>query len=134
MNDDVIFMISEIKDCRKRKDRARELEGIDMSNIISSSRRRSTFSFVAPEKPEIRAKKDKADSKNSKKEENNDKVHNDDNKEEEKEKDEEEVKEKEEDEVVVEEDDEEEDDEDESEEFDEGNINRCALRFLRLPS
>ncbi|KAH6801602.1 hypothetical protein C2S51_033048 [Perilla frutescens var. frutescens] len=49
----------DIKDCRKRKERARELEGIDMSNIISSSRRRSTFSFVAPEKPEIRAKKDK---------------------------------------------------------------------------
>lgn len=122
----------EIKDCRKRKDRARELEGIDMSNIISSSRRRSTFSFVAPKKPEIRATKDKVDSKNSKKEENNDKVHNDDNKEEEKEKDkedEEEVKEKkeekEEDEVVEEEveeeeeDDEEEDNEDESEEFDE---------------
>ncbi|GER28258.1 hypothetical protein STAS_04040 [Striga asiatica] len=38
----------EIKDCKKRKDRAKELEGIDTSNIISSSRRRSTFSFTPP--------------------------------------------------------------------------------------
>lgn len=32
----------EIKEVRKRKDRARELEGIDTSNIVSSSRRRSS--------------------------------------------------------------------------------------------
>ncbi|KAJ7959124.1 DNA ligase 1-like isoform X1 [Quillaja saponaria] len=38
----------EIKDVRRKKERARELEGIDMSNIVSSSRRRSTRSFVAP--------------------------------------------------------------------------------------
>ncbi|GAV84119.1 CHZ domain-containing protein [Cephalotus follicularis] len=43
----------EIKDVRKRKERAKELEGIDMSNIVSSSRRRSTISFVAPPKPKI---------------------------------------------------------------------------------
>ncbi|KAB2083101.1 hypothetical protein ES319_A05G242700v1 [Gossypium barbadense] len=43
----------EIKDVRKRKERARELEGIDMSNIVSSSRRRSTTSFVPPPKPKI---------------------------------------------------------------------------------
>ncbi|KAK6137833.1 hypothetical protein DH2020_028421 [Rehmannia glutinosa] len=58
MDDIVNFMLSEIKDCRRRKETARELEGIDMSNIISSSRRRSTFSFVAPVTPGIRAKKD----------------------------------------------------------------------------
>ena len=38
---------------RKRKERAKELEGIDTSNIVSSSRRRSTTSFVAPPKPKI---------------------------------------------------------------------------------
>ena len=38
---------------RKRKERAKELEGIDTSNIVSSSRRRSTTSFVAPPKPQI---------------------------------------------------------------------------------
>lgn len=43
----------EIKDVKKRKERARELEGIDLSNIVSSSRRRSTTSFVPPPKPKI---------------------------------------------------------------------------------
>ncbi|KAK8580251.1 hypothetical protein V6N13_143368 [Hibiscus sabdariffa] len=43
----------EIKDVRKKKERARELEGIDMSNIVSSSRRRPTTSFVPPPKPKI---------------------------------------------------------------------------------
>ncbi|CAL0305517.1 unnamed protein product [Lupinus luteus] len=39
----------EIKEVRRKKDRAKELEGIDMSNIMSSSRsRRSTTSFLAP--------------------------------------------------------------------------------------
>lgn len=120
----------EIKDCRKRKERARELEGIDMSNIISSSRRRSTFSFVAPEKPEVRAKKDNIDSKDSRKKVNNDKDHNDDNKEEdEKEKEKEEEKQEEEEEKQKEdeeeeddaddEEEEEEDDKDESEDFNE---------------
>ncbi|KAL1559543.1 DNA ligase 1-like [Salvia divinorum] len=110
----------EIKDCRKRKERAKELEGIDMSNIISSSRRRSTFSFVALEKPVVRGKKDKVDVKDSKKQENNGKDLNDDNEEEEKEKEMEEEKKKEEEEAEEEEeDDEEQDDEDESEEFDE---------------
>lgn len=42
----------EIKEVKKRKDRAKELEGIDTSNIVSSSRRRSTTSFVPP-KPKI---------------------------------------------------------------------------------
>ncbi|EOY16257.1 Uncharacterized protein TCM_035094 isoform 2 [Theobroma cacao] len=43
----------EIKEVRKRKERAKELEGIDTSNIVLSSRRRSTTSFVAPPKPKI---------------------------------------------------------------------------------
>lgn len=43
----------EIKDVKKRKERAKELEGIDTSNIVSSSRRRSTYSFVAPPKPKV---------------------------------------------------------------------------------
>uniref|UniRef100_A0A5B7CBB8 Putative glutamic acid-rich protein n=1 Tax=Davidia involucrata TaxID=16924 RepID=A0A5B7CBB8_DAVIN len=41
----------EIKEVRKRKERAKELEGIDTSNIVSSSRRRSTSSFVTLPKP-----------------------------------------------------------------------------------
>ncbi|XVE55355.1 hypothetical protein DITRI_Ditri03aG0152000 [Diplodiscus trichospermus] len=43
----------EIKEVRKRKERAKELEGIDTSNIVLSSRRRSTTSFVAPPRPKI---------------------------------------------------------------------------------
>ncbi|XVF64593.1 hypothetical protein PTKIN_Ptkin09bG0180900 [Pterospermum kingtungense] len=43
----------EIKEVRKRKERAKELEGIDTSNIVSSSRRRSATSFVPPPKPKI---------------------------------------------------------------------------------
>ncbi|CAI0395454.1 unnamed protein product [Linum tenue] len=41
----------EIKEVRRRKERAKELEGIDMSNIVSSSRRRSTSSYAPPPKP-----------------------------------------------------------------------------------
>ncbi|XP_057974023.1 uncharacterized protein LOC131161964 isoform X1 [Malania oleifera] len=41
----------EIKEVKKKKERAKELEGIDMGNIVSSSRRRSTTSFIAPPKP-----------------------------------------------------------------------------------
>ncbi|XP_011084757.2 DNA ligase 1 [Sesamum indicum] len=126
----------EIRDCKKRKETARELEGIDMSNIISSSRRRSTFTFVTPEKPGNRAKKDKVDAKDSKNKDSNDKDHNGDSKgekekEEEKvekeEKEEKEDEEEEEEEAVeeeVEDDDEEEEEEeedDESEEFNEGD-------------
>ncbi|CAK7346995.1 unnamed protein product [Dovyalis caffra] len=43
----------EIKEVRKRKERAKELEGIDLSNIVTTSRRRSATSFVAPPKPEV---------------------------------------------------------------------------------
>ncbi|KAL1290584.1 hypothetical protein HN51_059077 [Arachis hypogaea] len=44
----------EIKEVRKKKERAKELEGIDLSNIVSSSRRRSVTSFAPPPpKPKI---------------------------------------------------------------------------------
>ncbi|KAI3442715.1 CHZ domain-containing protein [Psidium guajava] len=43
----------EIKEVKKRKERAKELEGIDTSNIVSSSRRRTSSRYVAPPKPEI---------------------------------------------------------------------------------
>ncbi|XWS25159.1 hypothetical protein CRYUN_Cryun27aG0046500 [Craigia yunnanensis] len=49
----IAVLVLEIKEVRKRKERAKELEGIDMSNIVSSSRRRSTTRFVAPQKPKI---------------------------------------------------------------------------------
>ncbi|KAL9687700.1 hypothetical protein QQ045_032107 [Rhodiola kirilowii] len=52
----------EIKDVRRRKERERELEGIDMSNIVSSSRRRSTTSFVAPVKPKLPVENDDSQS------------------------------------------------------------------------
>ena len=48
-----IFHFTEIKDVKKRKERAKELEGIDLSNIVASSRRRSTASFIPPPKPKI---------------------------------------------------------------------------------
>ncbi|XP_044474688.1 enolase-phosphatase E1-like [Mangifera indica] len=51
----------EIKEVKKKKERARELEGIDMSNIVSSSRRRSTTSFVPPPKPKIPELSDSSD-------------------------------------------------------------------------
>ncbi|XP_027147916.1 high mobility group nucleosome-binding domain-containing protein 5 isoform X1 [Coffea eugenioides] len=46
----------EIKEVRKRKERAKELEGIDLSNIITSSRRRSAMSFLPPPKPQKKEK------------------------------------------------------------------------------
>ncbi|KAK9270245.1 hypothetical protein L1049_025822 [Liquidambar formosana] len=54
----------EIKEVRKRKERAKELEGIDMSNIVSSSRRRAT-GFVAPPKPKIPVESDGDDAEDT---------------------------------------------------------------------
>ncbi|XP_015698136.1 protein starmaker isoform X2 [Oryza brachyantha] len=51
----------EIKAVKKRKERAKELEGIDMSNIITSSRRRSTSSFIPLPTPKIVADSDDDD-------------------------------------------------------------------------
>ncbi|CAL4992764.1 unnamed protein product [Urochloa decumbens] len=52
----------EIKAVKKRKERAKELEGIDMSNIITSSRRRSTSSFIPlPPPPKIEDDSDDED-------------------------------------------------------------------------
>ncbi|XP_062097602.1 G-patch domain-containing protein 1 [Humulus lupulus] len=48
----------EIKEVRKKKERAKELEGIDMSNIVSSTRRRSTTSFVPPPRPKLPVEND----------------------------------------------------------------------------
>lgn len=55
----------DIKEVRKRKERAKELEGIDMSNIVQSSRRRSTMSFIPPPKPKISVDSDADDTENS---------------------------------------------------------------------
>ncbi|KAG8493896.1 hypothetical protein CXB51_011310 [Gossypium anomalum] len=68
----------EIKDVRKRKERARELEGIDMSNIVSSSRRRSTTSFVPPPKPKIPDMSDDDESEESDEDDGDDDEDNDD--------------------------------------------------------
>ncbi|GMH00256.1 hypothetical protein Nepgr_002095 [Nepenthes gracilis] len=48
----------EIKEVRKRKERTKELEGIDLSNIVSTSRRRSATSFSPPPKPIISVESD----------------------------------------------------------------------------
>lgn len=45
-------MLAEIKDVRRRKERAKDLEGIDASNIISGSRRTRT-SFPMPLNPKV---------------------------------------------------------------------------------
>lgn len=63
-------MPSEIKEVKKKKERARELEGIDMSNIVSSSRRRSAMSFVPPPKPKIPDESESGDSEDSDDEDN----------------------------------------------------------------
>lgn len=44
----IFFIYTEIKEIKRKKERAKELEGIDLSNIVSSSRRRSTASFASP--------------------------------------------------------------------------------------
>ncbi|XP_019163970.1 PREDICTED: HIRA-interacting protein 3-like isoform X2 [Ipomoea nil] len=62
----------EIKEVKKKKERAKELEGIDLSNIVSSTRRRSTTSFVPPPKPKSPVKDDKSDAEDSDKEDSSD--------------------------------------------------------------
>ncbi|WMV54151.1 hypothetical protein MTR67_047536 [Solanum verrucosum] len=56
-------VMEEIKEVKKRKQTAKELEGIDLSNIVSNTRRRSTTSFVAPPRPKSPPKSDKNDDK-----------------------------------------------------------------------
>nr|XP_043632640.1 otolith matrix protein OMM-64-like [Erigeron canadensis] len=51
----------EIKEVKRRKERAKELEGIDTSNIVVGSRRRSAFDFVAPPKPKAPIESDDDD-------------------------------------------------------------------------
>ncbi|OAY81624.1 hypothetical protein ACMD2_25556 [Ananas comosus] len=48
----------EIKAVKKRKERARELEGIDLSNIVTSSRRRSSINYIPLPKPRIEVESD----------------------------------------------------------------------------
>lgn len=55
----------EIKEVKRRKERAKELEGIDTSNIVMGSRRRSTFNFVAPPKPKAPIESDGDESEDS---------------------------------------------------------------------
>lgn len=62
----------EIKEVKRRKERAKELEGIDTSNIVLSSRRRSTASFVAPPKPKPPVKSDGDDVEDSDNEDGDD--------------------------------------------------------------
>lgn len=50
-----------MKVVRKKKERAKELEGIDMSNIVSSSRRRTSSSYIPLPKPKIEVDSDEDD-------------------------------------------------------------------------
>lgn len=54
----MIICFTEIKTVRKRKERAKELEGIDLSNIVSSSRRRTASSYIPLPKPKIEVESD----------------------------------------------------------------------------
>ncbi|PKA63761.1 hypothetical protein AXF42_Ash017045 [Apostasia shenzhenica] len=72
----------EIKAVKKRKERDRELEGIDMSNIVSTSRRRSTTSYIPTPKPKIEVSdedEDEEDKVDDQEEEGNNDEHNEDN-------------------------------------------------------
>ncbi|GJN04678.1 hypothetical protein PR202_ga22243 [Eleusine coracana subsp. coracana] len=57
----LIVFWTEIKAVKKRKERAKELEGIDMSNIITSSRRRNTSNFIPLPPPKVAADSDDSD-------------------------------------------------------------------------
>lgn len=69
-----LFSFSEIKEVRRKKERAKELEGIDTSNIVLSSRRRSTTSFVAPPKPKIPDESDSEDAEDTDDDDDDDEV------------------------------------------------------------
>ncbi|ESQ38766.1 hypothetical protein EUTSA_v10029139mg, partial [Eutrema salsugineum] len=82
----------EIKEVRKRKEITKELEGIDTSNIVSSSRRRSSASFVPPPKPK---KTEESESDESEDSENDEEEEEEDGEEEEEEEEEEQEQEQE---------------------------------------
>ncbi|CAN0892572.1 hypothetical protein LINGRAHAP2_LOCUS17618 [Linum grandiflorum] len=71
----------EIKEVRRKKERAKELEGIDMSNIVSSSRRRSTSSYVPPPKPKVPIESDSESEEEDDDEEEDDEDDDDNNEE-----------------------------------------------------
>ncbi|XP_020584500.1 uncharacterized protein DDB_G0283697-like [Phalaenopsis equestris] len=48
----------EIKSVKRKKERARELEGIDMSNIVSTSRRRSSINYIPTPKQKTEVESD----------------------------------------------------------------------------
>ncbi|KAM3313051.1 hypothetical protein ACQJBY_032647 [Aegilops geniculata] len=60
----------EIRAVRKRKERAKDLEGIDMSNVITNSRRRNASSFIPLPVPKIEADSDSDDDDDDGEEEN----------------------------------------------------------------
>ncbi|XP_042502817.1 HIRA-interacting protein 3-like [Macadamia integrifolia] len=63
----------EMKSVKRRKEREKELEGIDMSNIVASSRRRPTTSYMAPlPKPKISVESDGNDDKKNDNEDDTD--------------------------------------------------------------
>lgn len=109
----------EIKEVKKKKERAKELEGIDISNIVTSSRRRSTSNFMVP--PIHKRQDGGGDNAKGAKKDNNvrkkdgEKDGKDGSEEKEKEKEEEEEKEGEEEEEEGDDDDDDEEDDDDSE-------------------
>ncbi|KAL6654785.1 hypothetical protein ACP70R_008250 [Stipagrostis hirtigluma subsp. patula] len=66
----------EIKAVKKRKERAKELEGIDMSNIITSSRRRTASSFIPLPKPKIEPDSDDDDDEDAEEDDDEDEEEN----------------------------------------------------------
>ncbi|XP_068637355.1 uncharacterized protein [Aristolochia californica] len=72
----------EIKVVKKKKERAKELEGIDMSNIVSSSRRRSSNFFAMPPPPKAKipdesVKEEEGDEEEDNEEEESEEEHSD---------------------------------------------------------
>jgi hypothetical protein len=115
---DKFFLCSEIKDVRKKKERAKELEGIDMSNIVQSSRRRSAISFVAPPKPKMPVESEGDDAEDTDKDNDVDADDADDDDDADDNDDEDD------------DDDEEDDDGSQSEDFNDGKLLRIMLKLL----
>ncbi|KAJ6798328.1 eukaryotic translation initiation factor 5B-like [Iris pallida] len=61
----------DIKSVKKKKERAKELEGIDMSNIVTSSRRRTTSNYIPPPKPKVESESDEDEENEDEDDDNN---------------------------------------------------------------